>query len=258
MDPFNKTQYDGMATEYQSYDDLPMSHLEVQLIRRALGDCKGLRILDLGGGSGKHARQAVDAGAELVDVVDISDDMLQLGKDVEAKAGRQDSPIRWLLADASKPLEAQGVGVLPPGQYDVVMANWVFDHAHSLEDLQGMWQNIAVSLKPGGKFLGVRVVSSGQPPEPVIEAYGLRLDEIEEIPGGMKCRVVIKTEPPFSFGATMMEDSYKMINSVPIKLGFTNFETIPAADMDVVKENPEFWKRHLEDPLFAVITADKV
>jgi hypothetical protein len=59
----NKDQYDEMAAEYKGYTELPMYRLEAELIRRALGDCTGLAVLDLGGGSGTHARQAIKAGA---------------------------------------------------------------------------------------------------------------------------------------------------------------------------------------------------
>jgi SAM-dependent methyltransferase len=252
-----KIQYDKVATQYKSYDDLPMAKLEAELIRKALGDCTGLKVLDLGGGSGTHARQAVNAGAELVDVADISEAMMQIGKEIEAQAGR-DGRIRWHFADASKPLAEQGVDLLPPGQYDIVMANWVFDHAHTVQDLTGMWENIAASVKPGGKFLGIRVIRPGIWAEHVkVGKYGGKYEDISEIPGGVKCRVILMTEPPFSFGGTMMEDSYNMTNEVPRKLGITDFEALPAEESEVVTKDPEFWKEHLEEPLFAVVTARK-
>lgn len=61
--------------------------------------------------------------------------------------------------DAARPLGEQIGGSLRPGGYDVVMANWVFDHATSMADLKAMWENIAANLNPGGRFLGVRVRS---------------------------------------------------------------------------------------------------
>ncbi|KAH8897465.1 S-adenosyl-L-methionine-dependent methyltransferase [Thozetella sp. PMI_491] len=254
----DKAQYDNVAVEYKSYDDLPMARLEAQLIRRALGDCTGLRVLDLGGGSGTHARQAVEAGASQVDVVDISEGMMQIGKDIEAKAGRGDK-IRWFTADVSKPLREQGADILPPGAYDLVMANWVFDHAHTTEELRGMWENLASAVKPGGLFVGIRVIAPGIWADHTKQGkYGCRYEDIEKIPGGVRCVVFFVTEPVFSFGGTMMEDSYAMVNDIPRQLGFPSFETIPDKDMDAIKEEPEFWKNHLDEPLFAVVTAKKV
>jgi len=255
MSTADKTQYDNVATEYKSYDDLPMAKLEAQLIRTALRDCSGLKVLDLGGGSGTHARQAVDAGAEIVDVADISEAMMQIGKDIAAQTGHKDS-IRWHTADASKPLAEQATGLLPPAQYDVVLANWVFDHAHTVEDLRGMWTNIASSLKPGGRFVGIRVTRPGIWADYVKEGkYGCKYEDIGEIPGGVKCLVTLMTDPPFSFGGTMMADSYDMINAIPRELGMVDFETVPTEEMDIVRKDPEFWRQHMEEPLFAVVTA---
>jgi SAM-dependent methyltransferase len=252
-----KTQYDDVATEYKSYDDLPMARLEAELIRTALGDCTGLAILDLGGGSGTHARQAVRAGARLVDVADISEGMMQIGKEIEAQAGGV-SRIRWHVADAARPLTDQGVEVLPPGRYDVVMANWVFDHAHTVDDLEGMWANIGACLKRGGRFVGIRVIAPGIWAEHTQTGkYGCIYEDIDTIPGGVRCKVILATRPPFSFGGTMMEDSYGMVNDIPRRFGVVDFETVPAEDTRVIREDLEFWKEHLERPLFAVVTARK-
>lgn len=158
-----KTQYEEMAIEYNGYEDLPVARLEAELIGKALGDCTGLAVLDLGGGSGVYARQAVRAGAQQVDVVDISESMMRIGREIEDKTPGK-SRIRWLLGDISKPLADQGVDTLPRGQYDITMANWVFDHAHTIDDLKGMWENIAMSLKPGGKFIGVRAIARESSP----------------------------------------------------------------------------------------------
>jgi len=254
----NKDQYDEVANEYNSYsEEVPMYRLEAELIRKALGDCTGLTVLDLGGGSGTHARQAIAAGASRVDVVDISDAMLQIGRDIEAKSSTE-SRIRWLLADASKPMSEQGVDV-PAGQYDLAMANWVFDHAHNPDDLRAMWANIVASLKPGGRFVGIRIYaaagSSGSIADP--GKYGCLLTELKEIPGGIGCVATLLTTPPFSFGATLMEDSYTLANKIPKELGMTNFEIFPYSDADVIKEDPGFWKDYVDAPSFLVLTANK-
>lgn len=252
----NKDQYDEMATEYKGYAELPMARLEAELIRKALGDCTGLTVLDLGGGSGAHARQAIAAGASRVDVVDISDAMMQIGRDIEAESS--ESRIRWLLADASKPVAEQGVDV-PAGQYDVAMANWVFDHAHNPDDLRGMWANIVASLKPGGRFVGIRLHVAGGSTEPIGDPskYGYSLTELQEIPGGLGCVATLLTTPPFSFGLTVMEDSFTLANKIPKELGMTNFEVFPYSDAEVIKEDPGFWKDYLESPTFLVLTANK-
>ena len=180
-----KEQYDEMAVEYNSYEDLPVARLEAELISTALGDCTGLTILDLGGGSGSYARMAVRQGAHRVDVVDISEAMMQIGQTIEATSPTSSSSsspslspsssssstpppnptrINYILADATTPLTSQSPpGLLPPGSYDIAMANWLFDHARSPADLHSMWSNIATFLKPhgAGKFIGIRAIAPG-------------------------------------------------------------------------------------------------
>lgn len=251
-----KAQYDEMAIEYNRYEDLPVARLEAELIRTALGECSGLNVLDLGGGSGTYAREAIQAGAQRVDVVDISDSMLQIGKDIEAQRSGA-TLIRWFLGDITQPLAAQGIEV--SGQYDIAMANWVFDHAHTVEELRGMWENIAMSLKPGGKFIGVRAVAPGCFAEHNIKTgkYGCLRTDIKPIPGGIECRATLLTKPPFSVGVTLMEDSYKLIDDIPRQLGLTNISTVPDADSEVIKADVDFWRDHQQEPCFAVVVATK-
>ncbi|KAH8885926.1 S-adenosyl-L-methionine-dependent methyltransferase [Thozetella sp. PMI_491] len=256
MTTTDKKQYDTFARKYSSIEDLPCSRVEGQLIRIALGDCTGLTVLDLGGGSGIHARKAIEAGAAVVDVFDISTQMLGIGEELESQLGRH-GRIRWFEADATRPLAEQvRDGVLPSNGYDVVMVNWTFDHSTCMEDLTGMWQNVVENLKPGGRFLGVRVqnvraghVSYGK--------YGVKYNEVDEIPGGFKYIVEHLTEPPFSFGATSMESNYSLADEIPRKLGLIDFEVIRPEETDEVKSDLAFWDDFLRDPSFTVVVAKK-
>lgn len=122
-----KTQYvESVAEGYAAaYDKLPLAELEYEMVSKAIGDCTEKTVLDLGGGNGQYARRAVELGAELVDVIDISPAMLQVGRKIEEERGHH-SKIRWFEGDATKALHNLP---LLPDRYDVVMCNWVFDHA---------------------------------------------------------------------------------------------------------------------------------
>lgn len=126
-----KTQYvESVAEGYAAaYNSLPLAVLEREMLSKAIGDCAGMTVLDLGGGNGQYARKAVELGAAQVDVIDISPAMLELGQQIETSSGR-DSKIRWFEGDATKTL--QHLPLLPES-YDVVMCNWVFDHASNEE-----------------------------------------------------------------------------------------------------------------------------
>jgi len=255
MSTDEKKQYDSFAGKYDSVEDLPCSKVEGQLVRTALGDCTGLTVLDLGGGSGLHARRALDAGAASVDVVDISIEMLRIGEGIEAQLGRS-GRTRWLVADLSKPLAEQIASDLRPEGYGVVMANWVLDHATSVDDLKAMWANAVAHLKPGGKFLGVRVkgiyadyMKYGK--------YGVTFSDISEIPGGLGYKCNCLTQPPFSFDCTSMMSTMSLDHAIPRELGLVDFAVVPPEDTDVVKDDVEFWKDFVENPNLAVVVARK-
>lgn len=246
-----KTQYDAFAPKYASVEELPCSKLEAELVRNALGNCRDLKVLDLGGGSGLHARRAVDAGAAIVDVVDISPEMMRAGQDVETQLGRQ-GRVRWLEADVTRPLGEQLD--LPQHGYDIVMANWVFDHAASMLDLKNMWENVMAGLKPGGKFIGVRA-KSVRAEYMSYGKYGVTFTEIKEIPNGLKYKVGCVTQPPFSFEATSMESSYSLSDDFARELGLVDFQVCRPEDTEIVKNDFEFWGDYIKDPNFVVIMA---
>lgn len=257
MSTSDEAQYDGFASKYDSVVDLPCCILEGELVRTALGDCAGLTVLDLGGGSGIHARRAIDAGAAIVDVFDISSEMLRMGQDHEAKVGRQDR-IRWFKADATKPLAEQTErGSLPLEGYDIVMVNWTFDNATTLDGLTGMWENVLSNLKPGGRFLGLRLrnihatyMKYGK--------YGNKLIDFEPIPGGLKYKVECLTNPPFSWDTTAMEATHPVTDAIPQQLGLVDFQVMRPEETDVIRGDQKFWNDFLEDPFFAMVTARKV
>jgi SAM-dependent methyltransferase len=244
-----KEAYDAIANKYFDYASVPYGILETQLFTAGLGDCAGLTVLDLGGGNGLRARQAIDNGAKIVDVVDLSQEMMNVGKEIEASLGRKQ--INWHQGDISQPLDH-----LSLGSYDLVMANWVFDHAASVQVLESMWQNVVSHLKPAGLFVGVRM---GDMHAPAILSgkYGSTLKEFESIPGGIRYHVVLHSNPPMEFEATSMETSYTGSTEMHIRYGLENVETVAPEDMEIVKSDHEFWKDFLDRPSMAVVKARK-
>ncbi|KAK8042436.1 hypothetical protein PG994_012919 [Apiospora phragmitis] len=246
-------EYDEQSKSYDDYtSSVPLGDLEKQMFRSALGDCSGLTVLDLGGGSGLKARDALDAGAASVDVVDISAAMMQSGQAVEASLGRRDR-IRWYEADVSKPLDS--LPLRPKSSYDVVFAGWVFDHAHDLAEYDGMWRNCAAYLKPGGRFLGIRV---GDPRAPAWDGrYGLYTKDFLDTPDAVHYRYVIKLDPPLEYEASTLNISMSGSYEVPEKYGITEFEIEPPENAPIVKGEPEFWKPFLEQHGMVVFKGKK-
>ena len=195
-----REDYDASASTYGDYSALPSGRLESQLVKIALGDCAGPAIFDLGGGTGIHAREAVELGAARVDVVDISPGMLRVGADHERALGRR-GIIRFFQGDVSQSLSHLG---LAEKVYDTVMGNWVFSFADSPAMARAIFGNIAVHLKPGGRFVGAR---DNDPWSPALQGgrYGGSCKWVRRIPGGVRYRCVLHSTPPIEFDAACLE-----------------------------------------------------
>lgn len=265
-----KAEYAHAAPTYNDFASLPLGQLESQLVKAALGtDCAGATVLDLGGGSGVHARTAIELGAAAVDIVDISPDMLKIAEQVEKESagrnGNEKKVVRFFEADVSKPLSH-----LPlrdknenEGGYDVVMANWIFSYAPSIEILEGMFRNIAHYLKPGGRFIGVREHGrKNLEREKAYEKYGVSCPWIEDLPekNGQKSKVILhgtRGNPPIELVAETLEIVYSSSTELHEKYGLVDVGVVEWGDAEVVRKNKEFWKAFLDDPPFAVATAVK-
>jgi ubiquinone/menaquinone biosynthesis C-methylase UbiE len=245
-----KKDYDNSAATYNDYSSLPSGQLESQLVKIALGDCAGLTILDLGGGTGVYAREAMDLGAATVDLVDISPRMLKIGREIEKSLGRENT-IRFFEADVSKPLSH--LPLLENG-YDAVMANWIFSFADSIEVLEGMFRNVVCYLKLGGRFIGVR---DADPRSPALEndKYGGTCEWVKDFPGGVKYLCVLHCTPPIKFEGASLEVIYSGSTEMHKRFGLTDVEVVPYESAEVVQKDPDFWKLFLERPSLAVVKA---
>ena len=103
-----------------------------------LPDLKGLRILDLGCGSGEHCKEYIEMGAKSVTGIDISENMLKVA--MEKNSDPAITYIRMPMEDISK-LE---------GEYDLAISSLAI---HYVEDYNGVVKNVARLLVPGGRFI---------------------------------------------------------------------------------------------------------
>ncbi|KAF4587893.1 Ubiquinone/menaquinone biosynthesis C-methyltransferase UbiE [Ophiocordyceps camponoti-floridani] len=254
-----ESQYDHIGQDYSDYANvtIPFAKLAAELVGEALGDCTGLTVLDLAGGDGLHARRALDAGAAYVDVVDVSEKMIELGKAKDQGADRE-GRLRWFVANVMKPLREQGSLSPEDGRYDIVMGNWLHESAAlSEKDAELMWRNIVDSLKPGGRFLGLRMLYSGATGRSLKGKYGATVEDIKEVPGVWLYRLRMETKKPFTLEATMVPDVCLMKNKIPRDMGLVDFDFVPMEKLAMVQSDMEFWREAREDPMIAVVTAKK-
>jgi SAM-dependent methyltransferase len=249
MDIENSLQnkYDENADAYSQFITTPLGTLEQQLFDLSIKDCDGLKVLDLGGGTGLRARDALNAGARAVDVVDISPEMMRLGQQYEQSIARD--CITWYHGDVSKSLDH-----LPLDQYDMVIANGIFDHAHNADELEAMWRNAAAYLKPGGRMIANRNNPLSQ--SAAHGKYGVTFMDFQHFSGGLSFRYRMMTDPPLVFDSIALDVYSSGSLDIPGKF-FTDFKNVPWEETPVVKEDPEFWESYLADPILYIFTARK-
>ena len=138
-------QYDSIAADYQQTKNTPLRrHVEAWSFAKMLGAVKGLRVLDLACGEGYYTRRIQQAGAKEVVGVDISAEMINLAEEQEH---RDALGISYHCADATHLPEQ--------GKFDLVSAAYLLHYARNTDELQSMCKQIALQLKPGGRFVAI-------------------------------------------------------------------------------------------------------
>lgn len=129
--------YDQWSAVYD-VDGNPLVELEQPEVDRYLGDIRGLRIADVGCGTGRHAVRLARAGAE-VTALDFSEGMIGRAK---AKPGAD--RVRWIAHDLAQRLP------LEDAIFDRVLCALVFDHVKDVGSLVGEMTRICA---PGGRLV---------------------------------------------------------------------------------------------------------
>ncbi|KPI35196.1 uncharacterized protein AB675_10137 [Cyphellophora attinorum] len=248
-----QNNYDDNARAYNQFLATPLGTLEAQLFELCIPPCKDCDVLDLGGGTGLGARDAINAGARHVDVIDISPEMMRQGQDYERSIGRSDA-IDWHQADVSQSLDRQlDVGRLGP--YDMVIANGIFDHAQSKAELRAMWANAARFLKPGGRVVANRNDPFSQAVGDGV--YGVKFTDFERLENDEGWRYtyrVVDTDLVFESYAL---DCYVNDHTEVAREFCEDFETVRWEKTAVVRSDMAFWATYLQHPILYIFTATK-
>ena len=116
----------------------PLIVLEEPVVREWAGQVRGLRVADVGCGTGRHSVWLAGAGAD-VDAYDTSTGMM-----ARARAKLGDSGARFIEHTLPDALPA------PDGAYDLVLLALVADH---LTDLVDTMRDLHRVLRPGGTLI---------------------------------------------------------------------------------------------------------
>lgn len=135
--------YDRWAATYD-HDGNPLMALEEPVVKAALGDVRGLTVLDLGCGTGRYSIWLARVGAK-VTAVDFSEGMLaEARKKLEQSTGQErgGEPVRFIAADLHKPVQ------FAAESFDLVVSGLVLEHLREMGTFFGEVQRV---LKPGGR-----------------------------------------------------------------------------------------------------------
>jgi len=145
--------YDRWAAIYDR-DANPLPALEEPLVEELLGDVRGLEILDLGCGTGRHSVRMAVAGAR-VTALDFSSQML-----AQAREKTREADVRFQLHDLSQPLP------FAAKNFDRVLCALVVDH---IEELDKLFSEMHRVCRPTGN-----VVVSGMHPAMMLRGVQAR------------------------------------------------------------------------------------
>ncbi|KAL4860571.1 hypothetical protein BDV12DRAFT_181368 [Aspergillus spectabilis] len=211
------SQYNKIGGHYSALKQLPLGLLELAAVKQHIGDVRDLDVLDLACGTGDYSRKLVEWGARKVVGLDISEGMVN-------KARRRfagDNRLDFRVADCSKPLDV--------GKFDLVLAIWFLNYAGSAEELTNMWRNISRCLKPGGRCLGITINQDMlQQSVPDGPRFGLSLNIVEHVEGGVKFQICVHSSPLFMFESFMLER--EIYEKCAEKAGIPNLNWMPPTD----------------------------
>lgn len=136
--------YDRWAETYDA-DDNPLVAIEQPHMDALLGDVRGLRVADIGCGTGRYALRLARAGAA-VTALDFSQGMLNQAR---AKAAEMDGSIKFIEHDLSQPFP------LPDRSFDRVLSALVLDHIPGLDPFFAELKRICKSAEKGAIVVSV-------------------------------------------------------------------------------------------------------
>jgi SAM-dependent methyltransferase len=176
--------YDEFPQQFKKSREFPFrTCVEEFLMLRMLGNLAGLSALDLACGEGHYARMLRRHGAARVIGVDVSEGMIALAREEEA---REPLGVEYVTA------AVEDFGVV--GAFDVVTAVYLLHYAPTREQLAAMCRTIVANLRPGGRLVGIN--SNYGPGVPAdMSRYGVKPSDPKPIEEGMAYRLTFLQGP---------------------------------------------------------------
>ncbi|AWK89117.1 class I SAM-dependent methyltransferase [Azospirillum thermophilum] len=223
--------YDTIGTLFEDFTSTAAQRaIEVRTILHMAGEVTGLSVLDLACGYGFFGRELHSRGAAQIVGVDISAKMIDLAIEESRRNG---DPIEFRVGNAAD-LEKLG-------EFDLVVAAWLFNYADSPETLGRMFRAAAANLKPTGRLVAYTVEPDFRLADGNFTRYGVNV--LTETPwqGGFRHEAEFVTDPPSSF--TFYRWSRATYERAIAEAGFSRWQWQKPmlSKEDVDRRPPGFW-----------------
>ncbi|MBF6047662.1 methyltransferase domain-containing protein [Streptomyces sp. NRRL B-1677] len=240
-------QYDRIGEDYELSKLLPLTmYVERPSVLGLLADVRGKSVLDLACGTGVYTRHARRLGAERVLGVDISPKMIEACRAAEERARLG---VEYAVGDAS---------ALPRlGEFDVLLAAYLFNYAASPEALEGMARNCARNLRPGGALRAFVAHPDFDFGHPLPERYGFSFEREPDPAHDGRIRVTAHTDPRVSFCAYL--PSGRAFEEAFAAAGFRDcaWEPVRLSVEGELEHGPAYWDDFRANPPWAVFRCVK-
>jgi len=133
------------AEQYEKTKQVPVrSRIEAYSFLKHIGDVKGRKVLDVACGAGDYTRILRCAGADPTVGFDISEKMIGLAREQEA---REPLGIEYSVADACATAVQQ--------DFDIAVAAYLLVYARDRDEFGRMCRGLACRVKSGGRFVTI-------------------------------------------------------------------------------------------------------
>lgn len=238
-------QYNDVSIHYDRVKTLPYALAEEATIRSVLPDLSGLRVLDIGCGTGYYTRAWRRQGAAEVLGVDAASGMIDIAREIETA---EPLGVSYAVAD--------GASIPRYGQFDVITPIWVFNYAKDVDEHHQMLARCVDNLAPGGT-----VVALCSNPDidlnemAVYPRYGLSIEHGDDFGDLTVCHIQLNLDPPVSFDGFFWPTG--VVEESMQRAGLVDIQRHPVCMPGHPPGNPgaSYWAELAANPPFALFTA---
>ena len=241
-------EYDDIAAEYAASKQLPFrSIVEAPTLFDLAGDVRGLAVLDLPCGEGIYARAFARRGAGSVLGIDLSSAMVERARAIERE---ERLGLSYQVGDAAD------LGTV--GAFDLVVACYLFNYAHTADELLAFARSVHANLKPGGRLVGMN-----DNPRNALERYGsfaaYGFSRDIELPQreGSRVRYTFPKPDGSSFGFDNFWLSPETYQAVFAEAGLRDFRFVDCEARLSEGQDPAFWQDFVRDCLICGLVAHR-